>query len=324
MRRFWSPLAILILALVAPALGRAAVTSPYVGRWAVQSGSVNLLILDITGATIPVSATFLRPQSFELDAEGTGVRGISGPYVGFTSVRLTQQDNDLDITFANPAKPTDLDEVRFSLIDADHGEIQFVGPSLPPISVLRIKPEDAPYTQWAGDRTYRITDNRPSNAAMTAIFDADQADRHTTPIDWTIVSEADAARRSEVDKLLASGQLHTGADYVHAAFIFQHGDTPRDYLLAHTLAMIAATKREPNAVWIASATLDRYLQSIGQPQIFGTQFKHPKDGAVTQDPFDRSLISDALRAELHVDTLAEQEARRSKMQLPQAPQNPAP
>jgi len=158
---------------------------------------------------------------------------------------------------------------------------------------------------------------------MTAMFDADQGDRRKTPIDWTIVGKADAARRSEVEKLLASGQLHTGEDYFHAALIYQHGDNPRDYLLAHTLAMIAATKRDPNAIWIASATLDRYLQTIGQPQIFGTQFKQPKDGAATQEPFDRQLISDALRAELHVDTLAEQEARRSKMQPPRAPQNPA-
>jgi hypothetical protein len=324
MLRFWGTLAILTLAIVAPMLGSAAVPSQYAGRWAVQSGRSNLLIVDITAATTqnPAGATYLRPEHFELFANGNGVRGISGPYVSFPSVRMMQEDNDLDMTFADPAKPMDMNEIRFSMIDVDHGEIQFVGASLPPISVLRIKNEDGPYTKWAADHTYGITDNHPTNAAMTAIFDADQADRRETPIDWTIVGKADAARRSEVEKLLASGQLHTGEDYVHAAFVFQHGDNPRDYLLAHTLAMVAATKREPNAIWIASATLDRYLQMIGQPQIFGTQFKTPKDGAVTQEPYDRALISDALRVQLHVDTLAEQEAQRSKIQATQASQNP--
>jgi hypothetical protein len=163
MLRFWGPLTILILAIVAPALGRTAVSSPYVGRWAVQSGRSNLLILEITEATTPTpaSATFLRPEHFELSPRGDGVRGISGPYVSLTSVRLMQEDHDLDITFANPPKPGDLDEVRFAVIDGDHGEIQFVGTSLPPISVMRINAEDGPYPKWAADRPYGITDSHP-------------------------------------------------------------------------------------------------------------------------------------------------------------------
>jgi hypothetical protein len=31
-------------------------------------------------------------------------------------------------------------------------------------------------------------------------------------------------------------------------------------------------KSDLDARWIAAATLDRYLQRIGQPQVFGTQF----------------------------------------------------
>jgi hypothetical protein len=310
----------LVLIMALPGLGRAADPPHYAGRWAVQSGRSNLIILDIPEGTAPApaGATLQRPEHFELYANGRGVRGITGPYMSFAAIRLTQEGGDLDIVFDKPARLT---ELRFSLIDGDHGEIKFAGVSFPPIPVVRIKPDDGPYTKWEAGRTYAIADNRPSNAAMTAIFDADQTDRRKTPIDWTVVDKSDAARRSQVEALLASGQLHTGEDYLHAAFVFQHGGDPRDYLLAHTLAMIAVAKREPSAIWIASATLDRYLQNIGQPQIFGTQFKTPKDGVVTQEPFDKGLISDALRAELDVPALAEQEAQRAQIQSA-APKDP--
>jgi hypothetical protein len=236
--------------------------------------------------------------------------------VNYKSIRVTPGRDDVAIIFANPANPNDKDEIRFSRIDDEHGEIQFVGTSLPPISVLRIKADEGPFTKWEVGHAYGITDSRPSNVRMTAIFEADQNNRQTKPINWATVGKADAYRRREVQKLLISGQLHTGEDYYHAAFIFQHGDDARDYLLAHSLAMVASAKKQPDASWIASATLDRYLQSIGQPQIFGTQFKHPADGVITQQPIDQRLISDAIRSELGVGTLAEQEAQRVKMQNP--------
>jgi hypothetical protein len=72
--------------------------------------------------------------------------------------------------------------------------------------------------------------------------------------------------------LLKQDALQSGADFHDAAFIFQHGDSPDDYLLAHMLAMAAVTKGDGRGRWIAVAMLDRYLQSIGQPQVFGTQY----------------------------------------------------
>src|SRR4030095_15659952 len=86
-----------------------------------------------------------------------------------------------------------------------------------------------------------------------------------------------------------------------------HGETPDDYLLAHTLAMIAVAKGDSGALWIGTATLDRYLQSIKRPQIYGTQFKTVADGKMTQEPYNRTLISDLLRDELGVPDLAAQQ-----------------
>ena len=146
---------------------------------------------------------------------------------------------------------------------------------------------------------------------MKRIFDEDQKVRQMGlfNIDWASVRKSDAERRRATMKLLNEGALHSGEDFVWAAFIFQHGSGPNDFLLAHTLAMIAMKKGYTDAIWIASATLDRYLQSIKQPQIYGTQFLTPKGGSTTQEPYNRTLISDALRHELQVPGLAAQAAQ---------------
>lgn len=46
----------------------------------------------------------------------------------------------------------------------------------------------------------------------------------------------DAERRRRTYALLEAGQLPTGEVYRAAAFVFQRGSTPEDYLLAHSLA----------------------------------------------------------------------------------------
>jgi len=38
----------------------------------------------------------------------------------------------------------------------------------------------------------------------------------------------------------------------------------RDYLLAHVLASVAVAKGDSKSLWISAASLDRYLQLIGQ------------------------------------------------------------
>jgi hypothetical protein len=125
----------------------------------------------------------------------------------------------------------------------------------------------------------------------------------------TRVRSANQVRPIQSVQNAIAGQLHTGEDFTWAAFIFQHGSTPDDGLLAHTLAIIAVEKEESTALWISTATLDRYLQSIGKSQIFGTQFKTPPDEPVTQELYDQELISDGLRHLLGVPSREAQEAQ---------------
>ena len=151
------------------------------------------------------------------------------------------------------------------------------------------------------------------------MFEADQADRGAgLSIDWSVVEPRDEARRVRVQQLLDAGTLSSGDDYFHAAFIFQHGGEPESYLKAHALAVTAVARGRPDASWIAAATLDRYLQSIGQKQIYGTQYRVPHDKPATQEPYDRTLLPDAMRTAVGVAPIAEQEQRRAQYDIDKA------
>lgn len=161
-------------------------------------------------------------------------------------------------------------------------------------------------------RTYAIDAPWPDNPAMARLFDADQADRRSDQIDWSVVGPADARRRAATQALLDADALHSGTDFYGAAFVFQHGATLADYPKAHVLAVIAAARGRRDAAWIAAATLDRYLQNIGGKQVYGTQYTIPRGGRATQEPYDRSVLSDGLRRATGVPTQAEQEERRKQ------------
>ena len=149
------------------------------------------------------------------------------------------------------------------------------------------------------------------------------------------VGSRDAMRRAEAKTLLAAGELKTAQDFHDAAFIFQHGSDPDDYLLAHILAIEAIVKGDVSSRWIAAATLDRYLQAIGHRQVFGTQYlsksylyflqhkddpnamKNPEaeQKGTTQEPYDRTLVSDTLRSDFGVPAQAVQATKLNEMNV---------
>lgn len=114
----------------------------------------------------------------------------------------------------------------------------------------------------------------PDNVEMASIYTADQKDRGSSleKVNWTVVTPRDAIRRKRVREMIAQGALRTGKDYERAAYVFQHGETPEDILLAHVLAITALGKGNQKARWLSAATLDRYLHRQKQSQVFGTQF----------------------------------------------------
>lgn len=173
---------------------------------------------------------------------------------------------------------------------------------------------------------------RGDSAEMKKIFAEDQADRQINMAAMTPqqrdewfgkIGPRDAARRNQVHELISHGELRTGQDFYEGAMVFQHGDKPDDYLLAHTLAIVAVSKGDTKSRWIAAATLDRYLQKIQQPQIYGTQFFiGPKAGDQwTQDPYNRQLVPDALRKDMCVPDQAQQQKVVEMMRQGKEPQD---
>jgi hypothetical protein len=176
----------------------------------------------------------------------------------------------------------------------------------------------------------------PQQRSIKQVFEEDQRDRQhldyskLSKEDWQKIQARDAARREETKQLVASGAAKTGDDYRDAAFIFQHGDKSEDFLLAHVLAVAAIAKGDVTATWVSAATLDRYLQSLKQPQVFGTQYvlkdpnavlNNPKaPRKVTQDPYDKNVLSDALRNVYCVLPYAVQQQNVEAMNKGQNPQ----
>ena len=185
----------------------------------------------------------------------------------------------------------------------------------------------------------------PSAPTLRALFVADQRDRGVPLADDGVnmlpkdqarmlpsydqekeLPQRDEERREQARLLLAKPGL-SAADYYYAAFLFQHGQKSDDYLLAHILATNAIALGYERAKWISAATLDRYLQQIGQKQVFGTQYvgenyayylQHQHDSDVlekfktisaqqTLEPYNPNIVSDAIRAEFCVPSLVMQQ-----------------
>ena len=268
----------------------------FAGTWAVRLGTRVLLTLNLQVNGSRIEGVLERPA--HLSAEGNTI---------FSNLLGGTRRDALQDVSTSPRKllfrVTDLTDstavTRYALtIVGDAATLSEAnGPPATPLTLERTPAPVAISTDWQPNRTYSAADTGTDSPEMKAMYNEDQRVRTVQPIDWAAVNKSDEQRRGETRKLLDQGSLHTGTDYEEAAFIFQHSLTADDYLLAHTLAMVAITKGDSTAIWIATATLDRYLQTIGQKQIYGTQFRKIKD-AWTQEPLNKELISDPLRAQL--------------------------
>ncbi len=149
---------------------------------------------------------------------------------------------------------------------------------------------------------------------LREIFVADQDDRKESPIDWSIVGRRDSERRERVTELIAAGEVRCPVDLYRAGMVYQHGHSPRHYLLAHILATAAAFQGHEPAIKLSASTLDRYLRRIGRPQVLGTQLgKFPGYDQWSPEPFDREMLPDFVRQLYNVPSLADLDARLERM-----------
>lgn len=139
---------------------------------------------------------------------------------------------------------------------------------------------------------------------LEKLFLADQSDPRPngTPEEAAATEARAKERREKVSAILASGSIQSGEDYFRAALLFQHSNNPQDHLMAHVLATIAAYKGYKQGRWLSAAALDAYLRSLDKQQIFGTAYLIKGDRGL-----DEKFLSDALREEFCVPSVAEQQ-----------------
>lgn len=309
MMRWW-----LILLMLVPA---AAVAQPaaMAGRWALTAAGHRVMLLTLTRDGAGWRA---RMRTLQGDIDAAQATHLHGPPRD-TAMTVSAQTADT-LTLRVVGDPAHSPAFVFHLLATDvaqwrrrddAGTAQTGGDSGAVFVLRRVAADAALATALSPTRAYMIDAPWPDEPAMTALFDADQAAREVKQIDWKRVWPEDTQRRAATQALLDAGRLHSGTDFYRAAFVFQHGSTPAEYLKAHALAVIATARGRRDAAWIAAATFDRYLQSIGQPQAYGTQYHWQDKQPATQEPYDRTLLSDAMRQATGVPTLAQQERRRA-------------
>ena len=286
----------------------------FAGTWVMTLDDQPFVVLDLQPENGRYVGTMSRPLRMTTDG-----RSVSAIGRDVTTERVTTDAasaTTLRIVTAPAAAANETTEFEFSLTSPGEARLKIADAPFEAWPLTRHIGSGTPqvWTGWDERRSYLVQEPYVSpNAQMARIYKADQAVRQSMAAfqaQAKQIEKDDAARREQVRALLSKGELRAAEDFRLAALVFQHGSQPRDFLFAHTLALVALAKGDRSASWIAAASLDRYLLAVGQPQIFGNQFGF--DGRL-QEPLDRELVSDALRRPLGVPTLAEQQAQIEKL-----------
>ena len=288
------------------------------GLWALRADGQVLGLLELRrDAQAPGgwAGALVRPDRLTVHNSHV-VTDVGGPIVRRPIRSAAPRGDAIELTIQGRDAEGEPDIFIFRMVEPDTAELGWKDVPIAPLALARVPAGTEVQADWDASRTYALAEPpRRSNPEMTALFQADQAARQAgQPIDWSIVAQEDRTRRARTKQLLDAGALQSADDYYHAAFVFQHGGGPNDFLMAHSLALIAAARGRPDATWIAAASLDRYLQSIGHRQIYGTQYRTPQGRPATQEPYDRTLVPDALRQALGVPSQAEQERQRAEFE----------
>lgn len=276
--------------------------SAYLGQWVFQVGERNLFVLDLkaSGGGAALAGGMARPKRLSISQNGELVSGVAPPTVIEPLVTARSTDDGLLLTLADAEDKAQTTEYRMVLDGGDGAQLSIVGAPVTPIPLRRGNGSAAVAADWDPQKVYAVRQEDADDPEMAAIFAADQADRAPgAPPALADLVAKDQQRRLATRGLLEAGRLRSGVDFQRAAFVFQHGDRPDDYLLAHSLALAALVRGHPEANWIAAASLDRFLVSTGRRQIYGTQTQSGAEGQVPQS-LDAHLVPDRLRSVLGV------------------------
>jgi len=146
---------------------------------------------------------------------------------------------------------------------------------------------------------------------LAEMIEQDQNDRrgietNPQPGQWAKLRANDKQHHDRVLELMEQNKLKSADDYYYAAMIMQHGNDARDFMLAHIFAMAAAQNGHKRAIALSALSFDRLMQSVGQPQVFGSQsFSEGNEPYTLREPMALDLIPDSIRKEFNVQTISE-------------------
>ena len=148
------------------------------------------------------------------------------------------------------------------------------------------------------------------NLKLLELYESDQRDRervYSTPDMVETLRLRDSQRRQALTEMMARGEVNTAQDLYHAAVLFLHGGSPKDFLTSHRLSVMAAVKGHMPSRWLACASLDRFLMSAGLSQTYGTQFEHnPEENKYQlRLPIDDSTLLSFEKKFFNVPAIAE-------------------
>lgn len=181
------------------------------------------------------------------------------------------------------------------------------------ISILVVSCNDTNKTKDIAETKIKTETEITNNAELQAMYKADQSDRRSNNIDWSIVAKRDSLRQARIWELLDSNKVRTSEDYHNTAMIFQHG--------SDTVASAMAVKMMKKAIeldptrnkWLLAAAIDRHLMRKGEPQIYGTQYVRKNGSPWELYKIDTTRITDKERIEFGVETLAEQREKVKRL-----------
>ena len=152
----------------------------------------------------------------------------------------------------------------------------------------------------------KVEKEKLMSLSIDELYLSDQDDRKNSEINWSIVSERDRLRRKRIGQLIDSNKIKSADNYHKAAMIFQHGVDSSDYLKAVEFMKTAIKIDSTINKSLFAAATDRYLLSIGKPQIYGTQYIQEGNKPWELKNYDTTAVSDVERKRLGVGTLREQ------------------
>jgi hypothetical protein len=132
---------------------------------------------------------------------------------------------------------------------------------------------------------------------LKALANEDQKDRTNffklSPEELSDLRNRDSGRREKIVELSRMGCINTAEDYKTAALVFQHGETPEDYLRSYNWSKKGIELGDSSQKSLMAAALDRYLVKSGIKQLFGTQAsKGPGSVCWCLEPFEEKFTDD--------------------------------